>query len=128
MEGMFHGLKDLHPVLSASESVLAGLKDPQTGRPVISRCYRARDVYHGPYTSEAPDLFPSWWEDGFLLDQSRPGSGDQQAVTRSRAAVVGGTEFTGSHRLDGVLIMHGGPVRPGCELTDPSNSSRFRCA
>ena len=116
-DGAVEGAEQTEKVLREAESVLASLTDPETGQAAISEFFRARDIYSGPYASQAPDLFPSWWKDGFLLDQSRPGSGMDGAVSRSSTSVVGGTEFTGSHRLDGVLIMHGGPVRPGCELT-----------
>ena len=61
---------ELHDLLNHVEHSLASLIDPRTGRPVISHCHRPHDIYHGPHTMKAPDLLPSWWEDGFLLDQS----------------------------------------------------------
>jgi hypothetical protein len=54
---------------------------------------------------------PSWWEDGFLIEESRPGIAP--AVERSIEPLQGGVEFAASHRLDGVLMMTGGPVTPG---------------
>jgi predicted AlkP superfamily phosphohydrolase/phosphomutase len=96
---------------------LTELTDFETGRKVVSNVYRTRDVYSGPFASNAPDLLPSWWEDGFLLEQSRPGDPETVAVRRSPDPIEGGVEFTGSHRLDGVLIMSGGPVQSGCAFT-----------
>src|SRR5690606_5356210 len=58
------------------EALMLSLVDPKTGALAISNCYRPRQIYHGPHTAKAPDLLPSWWEDGFLLEQSsaqRPG-------------------------------------------------------
>ena len=38
----------------AVEAALMAIVDPQTGRPVVSRVYRARDVYQGPCAARAP--------------------------------------------------------------------------
>ncbi len=35
---------------------LAALVDPKDGRRAVHRVHRTRDVYHGPYAGEAPDL------------------------------------------------------------------------
>jgi predicted AlkP superfamily phosphohydrolase/phosphomutase len=109
--------EQLDAALNAVEEALRDLKDPTTGRPVISQVYRARDCYHGPYAAGAPDLIPSWWEDGFLQEQSIPGGPDDLVVERSTAPIRGGVEFAGSHRLDGVFCMTGGPVRRGHTFT-----------
>jgi predicted AlkP superfamily phosphohydrolase/phosphomutase len=111
------GLADLESALQEVERALCDLKDPKTGRPVISHVYRARDHYHGPYAANAPDLIPSWWEDGFLQEQSVPGGPADLVVERSRSPIRGGVEFAGSHRLDGVFCMTGGPVRQGHAFT-----------
>jgi predicted AlkP superfamily phosphohydrolase/phosphomutase len=103
--------------MEATIRSLTDLRDPATGQPVVSHVYRTRDLYHGPFTSNAPDLLPSWWEDGFLLEQSRPGSGTELAWRRSQDPIQGGVEFTGSHRLDGVFVMAGGPTKRGHAFT-----------
>jgi predicted AlkP superfamily phosphohydrolase/phosphomutase len=95
---------------SRIETIMLSLVDPKTGGLVISNCHRPHDIYHGPHTAKAPDLLPSWWEDGFLLDQSRPGKNAPPAVERSTAPLEGGVEFAASHRLDGVLMLSGGPI------------------
>lgn len=102
-------------VISEIESLLRSLRDPQTGDPVISQCVRPRDLYDGPHTAKSPELLPSWWIDGFLLEQSDPHRAP--GVERSTAPLQGGVEFAASHRLDGVLMISGGPVRPGVPLT-----------
>jgi predicted AlkP superfamily phosphohydrolase/phosphomutase len=93
------------------ETIMLSLVDPKTGGLVMSNCYRPQDLYHGPHTAKAPDLLPSWWEDGFLLDQSVPGQQAPPSVERSTKPLEGGVEFAASHRLDGVLMMSGGPIR-----------------
>src|SRR5690606_23687953 len=66
-----------------------------------------------PHTERAPEVLPSWWEDGFLLDQSAPVKDVYPNVERSNAPIQGGVEFAGSHRLDGVFMASGGPFRQG---------------
>ena len=92
------------------EELMLSLVDPQTGEPVISRLARPKEIYHGPHTQRAPDLLPSWWLDGFLLDQSSPSATGAAGVERSTSPLQGGVEFAASHRLDGVLMISGGPV------------------
>jgi len=97
-------------------SILKLLLDPHTKQPVVANVYRTRDLYHGPFADRAPELLPSWWEDGFLLDQSIPNGPRELLVERSETPIQGGVEFAGSHRLDGVFMIAGGPVRPGLEF------------
>jgi predicted AlkP superfamily phosphohydrolase/phosphomutase len=104
---------ELEEALSQVEQSLLSLRDPQTGQPVISKVFRTRDLYQGPFLDRAPDLIPSWWDDGFLLEQSVPGGRGAPDVERSTAPIRGGVEFAASHRLDGVFAIHGGPVKRG---------------
>jgi arylsulfatase A-like enzyme len=48
-----------------------------------------------------------------LLEQSDSGRNVRPNVERSSDPLQGGVEFAGSHRLEGVLIISGGPVRHG---------------
>lgn len=111
------GNQDEAGTLEAIEAALKSLRDPRTGRPVISNVYRTRDLYDGPFVKNAPDLLLSWWEDGFLMEQSVAGGADDLQAERSGDPLTGGVEFAGSHRLDGVFMMAGGPVRNGFEFS-----------
>ena len=69
---------------------LLSVKDPDTGEQVVSKVYRASDVYSGPYLREAPDLvigynrgYRASWEtvlgsfpDKTLRDNKQKWSGD----------------------------------------------------
>jgi predicted AlkP superfamily phosphohydrolase/phosphomutase len=101
-----------------AELALLSLVDPATGDRLISNCYHPEEIYHGPHTARAPDILPSWWQDGFLLEQSQPGANPPQNVERSTAPIQGGVEFAGSHRLDGVLMLWGKPIRQGFDFKD----------
>jgi hypothetical protein len=45
------------------------------------------------------------------LEQSVPGASAPPNVERSTSPIQGGVEFAASHRLDGVLMLSGGPLR-----------------
>jgi predicted AlkP superfamily phosphohydrolase/phosphomutase len=107
----------LEGALRATEQALLKLRDPGNGKPLVSHVYRSRDEYQGPYAASAPDLIPSWWEDGFLQEQSVPGGPQGKVVERSQSPIQGGVEFSGSHRLDGVFAVAGGPARRGLEFS-----------
>jgi len=102
---------ELRSLRDQIELVMLSLVDPVTGGLVISNCYKPHEIYHGPHTAKAPELLPSWWEDGFLLEQSSTAQPGPPAVERSTAPLEGGVEFAASHRLDGVLMISGGPVQ-----------------
>jgi predicted AlkP superfamily phosphohydrolase/phosphomutase len=114
---------ELNGLRNRVEEILKSLVDPATGKPVISECQRPHEIYHGPHTMKAPDLLPSWWKDGFLLEQSETNSSAPPNVERSTSPIQGGVEFAASHRLDGVLMMTGGPILkdyefPGARIID----------
>jgi predicted AlkP superfamily phosphohydrolase/phosphomutase len=90
--------------------LLLGLVNPKTGQRAISEVIQTHEVYEGEHAAQAPDLLPSWWEDGFLLVDSEPGGPADLQVERSSSPIVGGVEFAGSHRMEGVLILNGPPI------------------
>lgn len=94
-------------------AAIKGLTDPATGQPAVGNCYFPHEIYEGPHTERAPEVLPSWWEDGFLLEQSAPLRDVYPNVERSNSPIQGGVEFAGSHRLDGVFMASGGPFRQG---------------
>jgi predicted AlkP superfamily phosphohydrolase/phosphomutase len=113
------GAVEQEKLLQRVEEALTTLVDPTTGKQVISRCYRPHEIYEGSHTDRAPHVLPSWWEDGFLLEQSIPGPNAPSSIERSTTPIQGGVEFAASHRLDGVFIASGGPVRAGAVLKSP---------
>ena len=48
---------------------LLGVKDPESGEPVLHNVYRARDIYHGDCLADAPDL-QLGFRDGYQMDKS----------------------------------------------------------
>jgi predicted AlkP superfamily phosphohydrolase/phosphomutase len=94
---------------------LKALRDPKTGRRVIKAVYTREELFHGPNLSQAPDilalendgyLFWNWHrtDDGVLFPSS-----DDPDFNRL---------FSGFHKMNGVLIMAGGNIRPGINNYD----------
>jgi predicted AlkP superfamily phosphohydrolase/phosphomutase len=100
-----------------SERLLA-LKDPHTGRRVVERVLRKNEVYEGPYLDQAPDLLLAWWEgDGFNAKTSLPKDHGKPVVGEDPAEVSGRAEWSGTHRMDGVLAVRGSGIKVGAQVT-----------
>jgi len=111
-DGTLKSDEEINSALDHAERVLGELEDPTTGERVISQVLQTRNIYHGPFTSHAPDLLVSWWLDGFLLEKSSADT-SSPIVEHCEKSVIGGVEFAGGHKLDGVFMMCGGPTRVG---------------
>jgi predicted AlkP superfamily phosphohydrolase/phosphomutase len=85
-----------------------GFRAPRSGRPIIGRVLRREELYSGPFFEQAPDLtlLPAQETDIFfgLAD-----FGDNR--------VIGPVyRYSGMHRDDGLLIMHGKDIQPGTQI------------
>jgi predicted AlkP superfamily phosphohydrolase/phosphomutase len=92
-------------------TVLRGLTDPATGRPLAIAVHRRSEVYSGPHAHRAPDIMIEWdrtvqatgmrWEGGEMLISQEPKHQDA---------------WHGSHQSEGILIAHGPQIRLGAPL------------
>jgi predicted AlkP superfamily phosphohydrolase/phosphomutase len=85
---------------------LISLTDPSTDRPVVQQVWRREELYTGPFTDRAPDLVVAF-DPAYRVLQSMRG---QKYLLQSAAKV---SHWTGSHRLEGILLAGGPAVRPG---------------
>ncbi len=96
---------------------LQALKDPMTGRPLVRRVLRKEEVYDGPYVDQAPDVMLAWWEgEGFSARTSLPQDRGRPVVAEA-SPVSERAEWSGTHRLEGVLAMRGSGIRTGVRVT-----------
>jgi len=88
---------------------LSRLRDPATGAAVVSRVYRGKQLYHGPFVNEAPDIL------------AMPGEGYVFAANFKGTTLVEDMPgmYTGSHRVDGIFAACGPHVRAGV-VFDPA--------
>jgi predicted AlkP superfamily phosphohydrolase/phosphomutase len=96
---------------------LKALKDPRTGESVIPRIYRRDEVFQGPHLNDAPDLVLDWWSgDGFSNNTSFPEDNDKPPLVIREPEPMKGHEWAGTHRLHGILLAKGGPIKKGAEI------------
>jgi predicted AlkP superfamily phosphohydrolase/phosphomutase len=85
---------------------LREIQDPETGRPVNIEIYKKEDVYKGPHIDGAPDLFCIM----------KGGSCLMQKEMYQRELFHQPNKSSGTHRMDGILILKGRNIRSGCSL------------
>jgi predicted AlkP superfamily phosphohydrolase/phosphomutase len=98
---------------------LMALRDPDTGEPVVDRVYRREELYSGEYVSLAPDLLIRWRDDRYVAKKDfAADTGDlfRRNLKFSRHASPFALDQTGTHTLQGILILHGPAVQPGLRI------------
>lgn len=94
------------------EAILArlqALRDPATGEPVVEAAYRREEVYHGDHLGRAPDiLFLPRRLEYFGFGEYEFGS--HRVIEPMRRGI------SGTHRMNGIFLAYGAPVRPGVEV------------
>lgn len=92
---------------------LLSLSDPDTGQPIVERVFRREELYHGPYVELGPDLIVQW-KDYSYWGRGRYDS-SESVFQAQRRFDFSDKPLTGSHRLEGVLIVQGPGIRSNCQ-------------
>ena len=103
---------EVERLLDEITSALLDLCDPDTGRRVVDEVHRREDLYHGPFVDHAPDLVIQWRDYAYFASSELSGEAGQVfGPPPSEDA----TEFehSGTHRLDGALVLNGPGIQPG---------------
>ena len=88
---------------------LQQLQDPQTGEHVVEAVYRREDVYWGDRLRQAPDiLFVPTRMEYFGFGEYEFGS--NRVIEQMKRGI------SGTHRMNGILLLHGAPIQQGMEL------------
>jgi len=100
--------KDYEDTVVFLRKKLLELVDPLTGKPIIPAVYHKNEIYCGPYSDNAPDLILDWWSDSqFVIKQSFPCHEDDPIVVRRGRTLASGTEWSGTHRMNGLMLFKG---------------------
>jgi predicted AlkP superfamily phosphohydrolase/phosphomutase len=86
-------------------SMLAELRDPETGIQVIEHIYRREEVYSGEQANELPDIV--------MLPLNMEYGATGLSAFVSNRVVAPSFAYSGSHRMEGVFMLSGHGVRPG---------------
>lgn len=91
---------------------LAGITDPDTGKPVFSRVWMQEELFSGPYASEGPDLIVEPVNHDYVMPTAR--HIDRMPLLEIQPRTVAGLETPwGVHAPGGLLAMAGPGVKPG---------------
>jgi predicted AlkP superfamily phosphohydrolase/phosphomutase len=91
---------------------LRALRHPDTGEPFVGEIYRQHDLYHGPYSENAPDLQFApfdWRNQGYGVHDFASNRWLEPSPDRS-----------GTHRMNGVLCLYGKGIEPGRKVEGAS--------
>ncbi len=83
---------------------LLATRVPETNAPLVVGARRREDVYHGDQVPNAPDVL-YWSEETTIVPRL--------AADSDLATADFGQDWTGQHRLEGMWLACGGPIRPG---------------
>lgn len=96
---------------------LGAVVDADTGRPLVRRVVRTRDLYRGPRVDDLPDLLVEWSDEGPVGNAVLGPA--EAAVVRATSDRIGRLEGvngwgrTGEHRSDGLVAVAGPGVTGG---------------
>ena len=110
MESKAIKIINLHPpsrerVCSEIVDKLEGLRDPQTGSPIVRRAYRREELYEGPHVDWAPDIVLDL-HDGYNLTNAF--FADDYVTPRD--------QVRGCHHREGIFVACGDDIERGKEL------------
>lgn len=87
---------------------LHDLIDPETNKRVGGRVVLREQVYQGPYVEQAPDIL-------FLPNESGYVAGSMMGFATNKP-IVDAPAWPGHHRMNGIFLAKGGPVRKGVRV------------
>jgi predicted AlkP superfamily phosphohydrolase/phosphomutase len=97
-------------------TALSQLKDPLDNLPVVDEVLLKEDVFHGGALKHAPDMMIIMRELSYITRQGFEfGEQGGQIFTAPHA------HQSGSHRMDGLLIMAGPDIAPGNKKREPAH-------
>ena len=97
------------------KSILEGLVDAETRRPLIREVHRREDLYRGPYLSKAGDLILDWDYD-VCRDSLLYEAEGRQVVVRAEGQSGPGERWRADHRQEGIFIASGPGIRKGISV------------
>jgi hypothetical protein len=113
-----HEYEALRDYISAKVSEL---RDPRDGSLIVPRVYKREEVFQGPYASEGADLILDWWTDkAFATDVSHADTKDEPVVRIRERSPMKEPEWSGTHRLYGILVMKGPRLKQGAKIDGPA--------
>jgi predicted AlkP superfamily phosphohydrolase/phosphomutase len=92
---------------------LSALKHPETDQPLITDLHRREDKLHGAFTARAADIM-------FSIQDYLYQASTRLGVEGDRLLEPSEYEDSGTHRMDGILVLAGPAIQPGAQITGAS--------
>jgi predicted AlkP superfamily phosphohydrolase/phosphomutase len=105
-----------HRLIAKLRRDLADIRDSVSGNQIVDHVYHRDEIYTGPFAGKAPDLLLRWKEAENIHGILKNGVNAQREVK----SLIPGEDpriVSGDHRLHGVLLMAGKPIRQGLRLS-----------
>jgi predicted AlkP superfamily phosphohydrolase/phosphomutase len=90
---------------------LADLRDAASGMAIVSRAARREELFEGPYVDEIPDVLVE-------LNDAYTGGAELGGPLVTRMALQQLSEYSATHRPQGLFVLAGPGVRAGCWRED----------
>lgn len=90
---------------------LNDLADEETGEKIIEKIYRKEEIYFGPHLSEAPDIL--------FISKNFENAAFGEYEFASDRILDYSWGISGSHRMDGLLIIKGKQIKEGLKVEGP---------
>jgi predicted AlkP superfamily phosphohydrolase/phosphomutase len=85
-------------LLDEISAKLLALRDPKNGKQIITRVYKGKEVYHGPWVSKGPDLVIGYNRGYRGSDESALGTLTKEVLTPNL------NKWSGDHCMDHTLV------------------------
>lgn len=92
--------EDADEVLQQLSRELAEIRHPETGQPLVNQITCRDDVFHGPHLENGADLM-------FTIDNYRISPSRKLGLEKDSLLGVSEYEDSGSHRMNGILVLAG---------------------
>jgi predicted AlkP superfamily phosphohydrolase/phosphomutase len=108
---------DVPRFVAELRAALAGLRDPESGRPLIAKVHERAELFEGPFLARAPDLLLELRLDrGYSYNLMPSPASDQSAPYLQRLAPADylgkkGRSLPGSHRPRGLMVAAGPSIQ-----------------
>lgn len=110
---------DYERTVDSIVETLYRLRDPLSGKKLLNHVYRREEIYWGPFAEHAPDLIIPWWDDPTLIiGHSSRLRTPRRVVEYDTEAKVSSGQWTGTHSLNGLLVMCGPPFESNKKLSE----------
>lgn len=108
-------------VVEVVRKALSECKDTLSGRRIVDAVLHRDELYSGPFVEKAPDLLIRWKEDeeirGLSLGDVTKPSPSMMKYARPLIPGEDPNIISGDHRMYGVLLMVGKPIRQRVQLS-----------